>query len=239
MYCANRTILVEGRRIIEVDSFSYLGATIDRNLSFKKFAEIMVKKAHFLAFKFARLRYLLSEDTAITLFKQAIMPHFDYCSYLVDASTQDYADRLQIIQNRMLRCIRKVRVWEDSILDLHELCEIPMLAPRRKELLMSLMYSKTKKSPPINGGLRRTRNDQKTTYRIPHPYTNNFRKSPLYRSLILWNKLPEDIQNAGSKELFKTKTKRWFGTLMTGKRRIATERRNEERRRRRRGRRLV
>ena len=148
VYCSNRRLYVGGRQISEVESFSYLGASLDRTLSMKQFVSKMVNNTNFLLYKFARLRFLLSDEDATILFKQAVMPHFDYCSFLVDSCTEDHIKKLQVTQNRMLRCIRRVRVWEESTVDLHDLCEVPMLFARRKELLMSLVYSKTKKAPP-------------------------------------------------------------------------------------------
>ena len=40
--------------------------------------------------------------------------------------------------------------------DMHELCEAPLLGQRRKELLMSIMYKKYNKCPPLRKVNKRT-----------------------------------------------------------------------------------
>ena len=185
----------------------------------KQFVDKSINNLNFLSYKFARLHFLLSDEDAIILFKQAVMPHFDYCSFLVESCTVDRVAKLQVIQNRMLRCIRRVTVGEESSLDLHDLCEIPFLASRRKELLMSLIYSKAKKGPPPPPHIHRRgiRNDHKLNFRLPFPHTACLKRCPAYRGVELWNSLPHDIQRAEKKITFKSKTKKWFGNDMKGK----------------------
>ena len=228
-HCSNRHLYIGDTRIQNTNTFTYLGAMLDSTLTMTPFLNKTVGNTNFLSFKFGKLRYLIGMEDAKTLFKQAIVPHFDNCSFITDCSTETNVKKLQVIQNRMLRCIQNVRVWEESITDLHELCEIPLLAPRRKELLMSLIYSKSRKDPPINTR-RRTRNDNKMNYSLPFPRTQKFKRSPLYRGLSTWNKLPFEIQSTESKLLFKRKIKKLFGTYMKGKNATATARRARRRR---------
>ena len=108
--------------------------------------------------------------------------------------------------------------------------EIPMLHPRRKELLMSLFYSKIKKNPP-NRTRMRTRGDHKKNLHLPFPHMSKFKKSPEYRGIQLWNNLLLKIQSATSKENFKKKTKVWYDTDMTGKKAKLLAERGRRRRR--------
>ena len=85
------------------------------------------------------------------------------------------------------------------------------------EVLVSLIYKKNKKQPPppTRG---RTRSDLKSNFKLPAPKLTLYKKSPTYRGKKLWNKMPHFIQLSETKEIFKARTKVWFGTNMKGKR---------------------
>ena len=175
----------------------------------KRFTKKKLNNTNFISRKFGRIRFLLPDEDAITLFKYSVMPHFDYCSFLIDSCTVAEIQKLQVVQNRMLRCICRVRVWEESVETLHAMCKVPLLGSRRKELTMSLMYNKVRKDPPPPTRMR-TRNDVKMNLPLPFPKAAKMKKGPQYRGIKLWNALPLHVQAAQSKALFKEKTKVGF-----------------------------
>ena len=80
--------------------------------------------------------------------KWSILPHcvarpiLDYVSVLVSSSTQRKISKLQPLQNRAIRIIRKLTGYI-STLDmekLHEELNLKWLGERRKKLMLSLMY---------------------------------------------------------------------------------------------------
>ena len=181
----------------------------------KNHASKCLKETNFLSFKFSNLRDNMNTDIAILVFKQAVMPKFDYCSFLIEACTDSLKSDIQKVQNRFLRTILRVKVWHESVANLHKLCEVPTQAQRRKELLTSLMYRKARNLPR---GVKppRTRNDHKNNFKLKRPKYSFYKKGPAYTGGKLWNALPSHIQEAESKYQFKLKVKNWFGTNLKG-----------------------
>ena len=208
---------VSGRPLKEVSKFTYLGAILDKNVTFKQHSKKSLNAVNLLNFKLWYIRHMLPMHAAISLYKQTILPHFDYCSFLIDGSTVILRKRIQAAQNRILRCVLKVKKGQESTQNIHKLCEAPMQDKRRKELLVSMMYRKHRKNPPKQTRSR-TRNDCKSNFEVPKPKLTLRKKSPLYRGKMLWNKLPSEVQLAETKESFKARTKVWFETNMKGKR---------------------
>ena len=80
---------------------------------------------------------------------------------------------------------------------------------RRKRNLVKLMYIESKKDGNVdiyrpNMVLRSTK-----SVKMKHKFTRltKIQRSPYYRGLALWDKLPQEIQNIGSKIEFKNRIK--------------------------------
>ena len=56
---------------------------------------------------------------------------------------------------------------------------------------------------------RRTRGDMKIRFRVERPKREKYRTSPLYRGMLEWNELDEDVQKSPDIIIFKKKA---FGT---------------------------
>ena len=80
-----------------------------------------------------------------------------------------------------------------------------------------MMYKKSKKVNPITKA-RSTRSDGKFLFPVKRPRSNMYAKSPLYRGVQLWDKLPPEVQKLESKQAFKAKIKILFDTKTKGKR---------------------
>ena len=168
-----------------------------------------------LTIKFRVLRDNMNTEIAILVFKQAVMPKFDYCSFLLKACTEKLKGDIQKVQNRFLRTILKVKVWDESVINLHKLCEAPTQSQRRKELLTTLMYRKSKQIPQRQRPAR-TRNEHKNNFKLKRPKYSFYKKGPAFTGGKLWNALPLALQQAESKFIFKKKIKNWYGTNLKG-----------------------
>lgn len=210
---------IKGQTIQEVQVFTYLGAKFDRFLTFEPFLKDMIKKANFAGFKLAKIRYLINAETSIQIYKQNIRPHFDYCSFLVDSGPSNFREKLQLIQNRLLRICLKAKIDDISISNLHKICEVPLLDSRRTELLASLFYTKSKKMSFTNPHKFSTRSSSKRTFPRYDFKRKTFKNSPYFRGMILWNNLPKSTQFANTKYDFKLLIKKKLGTNLKGLRR--------------------
>ena len=50
-------------------------------------------------------RYYIAEETALLIYKVMIRPHFDYGDYMIDFGIQKKIDKLDRIQDRIIRTI--------------------------------------------------------------------------------------------------------------------------------------
>lgn len=88
-----------------VNEFCYLGVTIDDILSFNSSISQLHRKA---AYRFRTLMYLRRSMTtycALVFVKSMILPYFDYGCLLFSTCSSQSLSKLQLLQNRMLRCV--------------------------------------------------------------------------------------------------------------------------------------
>ena len=71
-----------------VENCVYLGVNIDNKLNFEKFISGTISRVNGRLITLARIRKLLDVKTSVLIYKQTILPIFDYVSILVNSSTQ-------------------------------------------------------------------------------------------------------------------------------------------------------
>lgn len=125
-YVTDSPLKINDALVKTVDKFTYLGVTIDSKLTMAPQADSMVQKANYLSYRFVKLRTGLSRSIATLLYKQTVLPKIDYCSFVTMVAPNTYTEKIQRIQNRMLRqCILSFKNWEYTIDEIHDLCETP------------------------------------------------------------------------------------------------------------------
>ena len=69
-----------GDKSIEIKpTLKILDVTLDRDLSFKPHAAIMLKKAYVKIPTLRRIRCLVTSEVMISLYKAYVLPHLEYC----------------------------------------------------------------------------------------------------------------------------------------------------------------
>ena len=121
-----------------VDEYKYLGIMVDPKLSFTKHAEYMKSKSVGRLRMLSKLRPILSENSALTLYKTLIAPIFDYGDIVYDALCKRDSDCLQKLQNRALRIILKSGKRAPTR-EMHQTCKLNYLSDRRKIHAMQYM----------------------------------------------------------------------------------------------------
>ena len=202
----------------DVNTYKYLGVTLDSKLTLASFADDINRKIVNKVFKLANYRYMMDEHTAIAVYRQTILPFADYCSFILDsAKKKTTIERIQLLQNQALRMCLKCKMREETVADLHLRCEIPFLEDRRKELLASLMYRKSRKIKSVHSDVN-TRSADRFNFYLKRPRSGFYINSPYYRGVTIWNSLSEATQLQDKKVSFKLRLKRECGTYMKGKR---------------------
>ena len=112
--------------------------------------------------------------------------------------------KLQRLQNRGLKVCKGNydRIATDQ---LHTESGVKLLAERRKEQLLVIMYKRSKKLNLLPSANPRTRADLKVKFALRRPKLEKFKKSPLYRGVKLWSRLKPRVQTSDNVEIFKSK----------------------------------
>ena len=100
-------IHIGGAPINQSNQSKSLGLIIDENLSWKAHVHEISKKVSSSIGARKLVRPFVSMHTAIKIYKGLIEPHFDYCSAVWDALTQQLSEKLQKLQNHAIRVITK------------------------------------------------------------------------------------------------------------------------------------
>ena len=103
-------IEINGKLIENVKIIKYLGVIIDKNLNFNEHIEYVCKKIGKKIGFIKTLRNKMDILTAIQIHNTMIKPHFEYCStILYTCCNQSQLNRLQMLQNKCMRTILKMR----------------------------------------------------------------------------------------------------------------------------------
>ena len=135
-------ITMKGKRIRTVVKFNYLGALLDKHLSFIPHCRKVLSSVNLKLYNLRQLRKFIDTELALMLFRQMILPVFDYADIIIDGASMEVIRDIQTAQNNCLRCC--VKIWDPrdiSIVALNEPCNCRMLYVRRQKNLSILMYS--------------------------------------------------------------------------------------------------
>ena len=205
----------DGCDIITTRNYVYLGANIDNNLVFDSFLKSIIQKVNYKLFLFSKIRYVLTFAASILVYKQMVLPFFDYLDILIDSGPKKYIDKLQTLQFRGIKIIyqyhydgRKIKSTDEQ--HLHTEVGLTYLHKRRQKHLLQAMYSLKNRIPELldtrDKGIE-LRSTLHVRFKEHKLNSELYIKSPYVRGCNLWKKLPVCVQKA--------KTKKEFDKLLT------------------------
>ena len=154
----------------------------------------------------------MDKSTALIVYKQTILPYFDYCGFLCEGAKKGHIKRFQTLQNRALRVCTRMFDIKHRTTKLHEECDIVKLKVRRENQLALFMYRIAAKLSLGPLEEPRTRGNHKIVFPERKPKLQLYKKSPIYRGLALWNRINPIVQQAKKPAIFK----RMFGYTPLG-----------------------
>ena len=131
-------LMLRNERLAVVDSYKYLGLTLDSALTYEQHVKYMVKTISHKLFLLTKVRRFLTQVAAKRVYKTMMLPYFDYADIIYEACTHDKLVKLQRLQNQSLRCIVGPDYMNVSTDDLHKRFNLCKLATRRKQRLANL-----------------------------------------------------------------------------------------------------
>ena len=85
--------------------YTYLGVDVDQNLCFENFLKSIIQKVNYKLYLFSKIRYVLTHSAAVLVYKQMVLPFFDYMDILIDSGSKKYIEKLQKLQFRGIKII--------------------------------------------------------------------------------------------------------------------------------------
>ena len=183
------------RQIMFVHNYCYLGCVLNDEFTITNEYKAVYRKAERKVYMLGKLRYYVNSETALLIYKQAVLPYFDYGGFLLMAVNRGQSKDLQTLQNNALRiCLRYNLADRVSEERLNTEGRIQSLKQRNEKQLLKLMYYQSKKMENLKEPNRHTRATEKIVFKIPTRCTTKFLNSSYFRGTQLWNNLPRNIQ---------------------------------------------
>lgn len=133
-------IHIRGSKIDKVKTTKSLGLMLDdESLTRNAQADKICKKVNSGLCILRRLRDIVDYRTLITIYLSIIQPHFDYCSQVWGCLGTGLSDKLQKLQNRAFRIIKR-KSYDVRSVDILNSVGFPNLQARRGHQLAILMY---------------------------------------------------------------------------------------------------
>ena len=196
--------MIYNRNVDFVKKYTYLGVTLDCELNLECFYKDIVKKVNNKIYNLRKLRKYLNFGISVQIYKQTILPLFDYGGFLSLSMINESKNDLQVMQNDILRICNNSRIADKiSIGKLHKKARLLSLSQRWEKQLLSLMYHCSKHENVRKIGERVIRYNQKFVFKTETRIGSKYENSPFYKGTVLWNKLAKDTQFLGNIFMFK------------------------------------
>ena len=205
-------VKLDGNVLQSVCSYKYLGVTIDSQLNYNLHMNRIIASVSAKLKQFQRMRFFLNIKAALLVYKCMLLPILEYGDIFLSATTAKNRKKLQVLQNKGLRCVFKVDT-DVSTDDLHTEANLLKLSYRREQHTLNFMYDSSKKADNLTSRVADmvvTRSQKKKTLKVKRPRTEKFKKSLAYKGPSKWNALPLDIHQATDKFMYKRLVGNWI-----------------------------
>jgi len=205
----NIDICMKGEKLENVDTYKYLGTTLDKRLNgqaqLNKITSLM--EMHLNTFR--KIRNLLNTETAIQIYKTTILPILDYNDIYYNLLTVQNQNKLQTLQNRALRTVFNHEIWKTD--KLHTEAKMQKLNIRRDHHILRIMHDRSQhkkyKANPNEMNVR-TRAHDGPILKLKKTKTTKAQHAPSYWGSTLYNSLPSAIRRIKNKKLFQLSIKK-------------------------------
>ena len=201
--------------IPQVEVAKFLGVFIDSCLSFSNHISYITAIILRQVAMINRVNYFLPPDILVTLYYSFIFPYLSYCGSVWGNTKRSFTKKLKFAQNRAIKAVfRLPRLYPTR--DLYSDFGIAPLDQIIQKLNLSLAYSAFHNNLPpqlltyynINNSEAHCLRSSNRAFKIPKCVSSAAQQSPIYKSIIQWNKIPSSVELATSFcKLYKNVTK--------------------------------
>ena len=183
---SGHTLAISDSPIEKVNSYKYLGITLDATLTYNCHLNNCLKLASHKIFLLSKIRKYITFEAANRIYKTMILPIIEYGDILYDGSNHKLLEKLQTTQNRCLRLVY-YRQHHVPVIYLHEICDMARLELRRKMHLLLFMYKQKTNVEIINCRVIHTRLHDALVFVTKKPNSEKYKNNVLYKGPTLWN----------------------------------------------------
>ena len=95
-------LCIYGNNLGFVSKYNYLGVLLDSEMTLEPFFKSIIKRVNSRIFGLRKTRKYISFDTSVQIYKQTILPYFDYGGFISISLSKDKKHELQVMQNDIL-----------------------------------------------------------------------------------------------------------------------------------------
>ena len=204
-------IFIHDHRLKEVTNYKYLGVYVDSTLAWKEHLSYMRKRTYPKIRVINRLSSFLARSVLLKIYKQTMLPIFDYgCSVWMECSNS-MIDTLERLQNQVMRTILKAN-RTSCTQSMRFKLGLLTLKNRRRFLRFQLVYkivndyncpNQLKGYLPRRSSLHGRDLRDSTTLHLPKANTTVGQKTFQYAAAKDWNDLPKSIRSITTFSSFK------------------------------------
>ena len=190
------TLMLKGENLKVVKTFNYLGVLIDSTLSFEKQCNKIISSGRLKLKNLRHLKKYMDSELALLMYKTMIMPTLEYGDVILESGPALLHKEVQTVQNHCLRCClsimdpRLIRITE-----LHTTCKCTKLIHRRNVNLLGMVHKFASSPDNVMLPTRVLRSNVNRKIKLQRPKGQCYRDSPMYRGMLLWDKLEAKTQN--------------------------------------------
>ena len=174
-----------------VPKYKYLGVSLDKHMNLTSLLSDVKRNVSGHLFKLRKLRSKITTFCAISIYKQTVLPLFDYAGYLLHSANVSDRNDLQVLQNDALRTCYNVRRRDRmSIKNLHVEAKLLSLDQRQIIQLLSLMFIHHQRHNVRRPAPRATRNADRYKFHTERYNNVKYKNSPYFKGSELWDNLP-------------------------------------------------
>ena len=202
----DKVVLKIGNTLIEeVDTYTYLGVKLDNRLKFDGFLKAKCNKINVRLHQLGKMRKYITNNIANLVYKQTIVPLYDYADFLIESGQNVLIERLDMLHSKALRMIDCATNKQAGDAQLEHIYGLLNLATRRHEHHCAVMYRLSQRRHNLDSYrpsiILRSRN--KVRFRKLKFNLKGIEKSPMHRGIRLWDRIPQAVQRALTKVKFK------------------------------------
>ena len=165
-------------------------------------------------YSLVKIRDFITFKCALTIYKQTILPLFDYSGFIIISCNVSDRKDLQTLQNNALRVCFNVKLRDRvAVRGLHVRSNLLSLEQRRQVQLLSLMFILKERHRNVRRIYnRRTRAADVYSFTRERYNCVKYRSSPYYKGSLLWDTLSPETKRCISLSDFKKRIKTVYST---------------------------